>query len=80
MAVRPEKSRLVALFAANVRQRRLALELTQEGLAERAGLHRTYIGMIERCEKNVTIYNIEKLAKALKIKPAMLLSDGGASA
>ena len=38
-----------------VRQRRLELGLSQEGLSEKVGLHRTYIGMIERAEKNITI-------------------------
>ena len=47
--------------------RRKELKLSQEQLAEEAGLHRTYIGMIERAEKNVTLVNIEKIAKALKI-------------
>lgn len=41
--------------------------LSQEKLAVKAGVHRTYIGMIERGEKNVTIVNIEKLAKALNV-------------
>ena len=35
-------------------------------LAEKAGVHRTYIGMVERAEKNITLQNIEKIAKALK--------------
>lgn len=74
MAVPPQRCRLLAVFAANVRARRNALGLSQEGLAEAAGLHRTYIGMIERCEKNVTIYNIEKLSKALKTSAAELLT------
>jgi len=39
--------------------------LSQEELANRAGVHRTYIGMIERAEKNITLENIEKIAKAL---------------
>jgi transcriptional regulator with XRE-family HTH domain len=36
-------------------------------LAEKAGVHRTYIGMVERAEKNITLLNIEKLAKALDV-------------
>lgn len=49
-----------------MRERRTALHLSQEDLAERAGVHRTYIGMIERAEKNITLENIEKFAKAFK--------------
>jgi len=50
-----------------VREKRAALALSQEELAERAGVHRTYIGMIERAEKNITLGNIEKIAKALNV-------------
>jgi transcriptional regulator with XRE-family HTH domain len=73
MAISPEKCALVAVFAHNVRHRRLELELSQEELAERAGVHRTYVGMLERGEKNVTIYNIERIASALKLEPFKLL-------
>jgi transcriptional regulator with XRE-family HTH domain len=48
--------------------------LSQEELAEAAGVHRTYIGMLERGEKNVTIYNIEWIARALDVPPPDLLS------
>lgn len=64
---------LVAVFAANIRNKRLELGLSQEALAEIAGVHRTYVGMLERAEKNVTIYNIERLAKALEVEPFSLL-------
>ncbi|MBB5766512.1 transcriptional regulator with XRE-family HTH domain [Xanthomonas arboricola] len=47
--------------------------MSQEELAEAAGVHRTYIGMIERGEKNVTIYNIERIALALQVRPGLLL-------
>lgn len=73
MAVDPQSSQLVARFASNVRRRRLALGLSQEELAERAGVHRTYVGMLERSEKNVTIYNIERIAHALEVEPFVLL-------
>lgn len=73
MSVSPEKCRLVSIFAANVRSNRLELGLSQEELAERAGVHRTYVGMLERREKNVTIYNIERIAAALGVEPASLL-------
>jgi transcriptional regulator with XRE-family HTH domain len=74
MTIKPQDCPLVAVFAANVRHRRLELGLSQEALAERAGVHRTYIGMLERSEKNVTIYNIERLAQALGVEPYALLT------
>jgi transcriptional regulator with XRE-family HTH domain len=73
--MKPENSKLVAVFADNVRRIRLEAGLSQEALAELAGVHRTYIGMLERCEKNVTIYNIERIARALKVKAAHLLEE-----
>ncbi|QOZ84705.1 MULTISPECIES: helix-turn-helix domain-containing protein [Chromobacterium] len=73
MSVKPNQCALVAVFAANVRRRRLELGLSQEELAEAAGVHRTYVGMLERGEKNVTIYNIERIAVALGVEPPRLL-------
>ena len=61
------KHEILISFGRKVQMRRKELKLSQEQLAEEAGLHRTYIGMIERAEKNVTLVNIEKIAKALKI-------------
>jgi len=52
-------------FGNKVRKERTKLGISQEELAARAGVHRTYIGMIERAEKNITLENIEKLCKAL---------------
>jgi len=54
-------------FGEKVREERHKQGLSQEELASRAGVHRTYIGMIERAEKNITLENIEKIAKALRI-------------
>lgn len=73
MARGSQETRLVAVFASNVRRLRKERRLSQEELAEAAGVHRTYIGMIERGEKNVTIYNIERIASALKVRPGSLL-------
>ena len=56
---------IVLKFGRNVQQRRRSLGISQEHLAELAGVHRTYVGMIERGEKNITLRNIEKFAKAL---------------
>lgn len=61
------------IFAKNVRAARLAKAWSQEELAERAGLHRTYISIIERGLKNVSIDNIEVIAKALGEQPGVLL-------
>lgn len=73
MSIQPKNCKLVTVFANNVRRIRLELGLSQEEVAEQAGVHRTYIGMLERGEKNVTIYNIERIADALKVEPATLL-------
>jgi transcriptional regulator with XRE-family HTH domain len=70
----PERE-LRRTFGANVRRERKALMLSQEELGEEAGLHRTYIGAIERGEKNVSLDSIEKLATALKYDPWKLLQS-----
>ena len=61
------KREILIKFGKKVREERAKLGLSQEELASRAGVHRTYIGMIERAEKNITLENIEKVSKALKI-------------
>lgn len=58
---------IVVQFGERVRELRKEKEISQEELADRAGVHRTYIGMIERGEKNITIVNIQKIAKALGV-------------
>ena len=58
-----------------VRKRRLDLRLSQEKLAERADLHWTYIGGIERGERNVSLLNIVRIAKALQVTPSDLLKE-----
>jgi transcriptional regulator with XRE-family HTH domain len=60
-------------FGKKVRKERLNQGLSQEELAAKAGVHRTYIGMIERAEKNITLESIEKIAKALKLRPSDLI-------
>lgn len=61
------KQEVLIKFGNKVREERLSLGLSQEELAARAGVHRTYIGMIERAEKNITLTNIEKITKAFKL-------------
>lgn len=63
------------LFANNVRRERNSRGWSQEVLADAANLHRTYIGSIERCERNVSIDNITRIAAALELSPDALLRD-----
>ena len=60
-------------FARNLKAKRTDLGISQEALAEEAGLHRTYIGSVERAERNVSIDGMERLAKALGVDIADLL-------
>ena len=61
------KKIILVKFGQKVREERLKQKLSQEELAMKAGVHRTYIGMIERAEKNITLENIDKVSKALSI-------------
>lgn len=63
------------LLAENIRSYRRSKNLSQEELAEKCSLHRTYIGSVERCERNVTLSTLELLASALEISVAELLSN-----
>jgi transcriptional regulator with XRE-family HTH domain len=70
-------AKLIDVFARNVRLLRQGADLSQDELAERAGLHRTYVGSIERGERNVSLQNIERLAKALKVPASRLMEAPG---
>ncbi len=61
------KKTILVKFGKKIREVRAKRGLSQEALADIANVHRTYIGMVERAEKNITLLNIQKLAKALKI-------------
>jgi transcriptional regulator with XRE-family HTH domain len=69
------KKKILIAFGDKVRELRKEKGLSQEELSFKADLHRTYIGMIERAEKNITLINIEKIAKALGVTLKELLDD-----
>jgi transcriptional regulator with XRE-family HTH domain len=72
MKPRPAARRI---FAKNLRHARLASGLSQEALAEMANLHRTYVGSVERAERNVSIDNMERLAVAVGAPLPSLLAE-----
>jgi transcriptional regulator with XRE-family HTH domain len=76
MAAKPKSDSARFIFARNLKRLRVEAGLSQEELAARAGLHRTYVGSVERGERNISIDNIEKLATALACQPSSLLGDG----
>jgi transcriptional regulator with XRE-family HTH domain len=61
-------------FGDRVRTRRHELDLSQEALADRAGLHWTFVGQVERGQRNLSLHNLLKLAEALEIDPAELVA------
>jgi len=67
------KSKII--FAKNLRKFRLKRKLSQEDLADLAGIHRTYVGSVERAERNISIDNMERLANALECSIAELLVE-----
>jgi transcriptional regulator with XRE-family HTH domain len=67
------KKDILVKFGEKVREIRKEKRLSQEELSFKADLHRTYIGMIERAEKNITLVNIEKIAVALDVSVSDLL-------
>lgn len=62
-------------FGKKVRYFRKLRNFSQEELAERSELHRTYIGSVERGERNITLLNADKIAKALSLNLAELVTD-----
>jgi transcriptional regulator with XRE-family HTH domain len=63
------------ILASNMRRRRAELEMSQEKLAEVANLHRTYISSVERCQRNIGVDGVERIAKALKLKISELWAE-----
>ncbi|MFA7290372.1 MAG: helix-turn-helix transcriptional regulator [Melioribacteraceae bacterium] len=70
-----ENREILIKFGHRVREIRKEKHLSQEELSFKADLHRTYIGMIERAEKNITLINIEKIANALNVDIKELFND-----
>lgn len=69
------KSRVLVALGQAIREHRDALGITQEELAHRTGLHRTYVGSVERGERNIGIENLVKFAEALGTTPSVLVSS-----
>jgi transcriptional regulator with XRE-family HTH domain len=76
MVYAPKKKGMKALGAI-IRDRREAIGISQEELGFLAGLHRTYIGSVERGERNITVLSLGKIAEALQIQPHELLARAG---
>lgn len=70
-----EKGALTAAFGAAIRRHRLSLGLSQEELADRAGLHRAYVGFVERGEKSVGLEMGQRIAGALSVSLSDLLRE-----
>lgn len=63
------------ILSNNIKKYRGLAKISQEELAYRCGLHRTYISDVERCTRNISIDNIEKIATALSVSPWELLKE-----
>ena len=72
-SVTPEQLAQRSAFGVRVRAARLQLGISQEDLGHRAAIDRTYVGSVERGERNVSLDNIYRLAKALGVEPGTLL-------
>ena len=65
---------ILTILGENVRTERVRQGLSQEELADKAGFHRTYIGMIERAERNITLRNLERLTEALDVSITYIIT------
>jgi transcriptional regulator with XRE-family HTH domain len=71
------KPNLREILAENMRSYRQRNNVSQDEFAHRSGLHRTYVGSVERCERNVTLSTLEMLSSATGMSVPSLLSKGG---
>src|SRR3989338_2395090 len=69
------KQQILRIFGNKVKQLRIGREWSQESLGIRAGLHRTYIGSIERNERNISLLNVERIARALEVPVQLLITE-----
>jgi transcriptional regulator with XRE-family HTH domain len=74
--LRTPSQSLIGTLAENIRRLRRERNLSQEELADICGLHRTYVGSVERGERNVTLSSLELLSKALGVSVVDLLTSG----
>jgi transcriptional regulator with XRE-family HTH domain len=72
---RSHKGKLRDILVKNMRRLRAQRGVSQEALAYECGMHRTYLSSVERSERNVSIDNIARIAKGLKVEPWLLLKD-----
>lgn len=68
-----EREQILKHLGLSIKIERVRLGLSQEELAEKAGLHRTYIGMVERAERNISVINLVQIAQALRVSIDKLL-------
>ncbi len=66
---------IVRVFGKNLRKYRMQSNLSQESLAERCGLHRTYISSVECFQRNISIENVQRIAQALGVEPYQLFIE-----
>ncbi|MCC7704873.1 helix-turn-helix transcriptional regulator [Janthinobacterium sp. GW460P] len=72
-----DKDEDLVRFGASVKARRVLLGLSQEALADRAGIDRSHMGKLERGERNVSFLNIVRISNAIQCKPSELFVDAG---
>lgn len=77
VSVKTDKDSQLVQLGAAIRARRKVLKISQEALADLAEIDRSHMGKIERGERNVTLLNVLRIAKALQSKPSEILAEAG---